>query len=80
MLEIRLLLFVIISKSFVFIDEICRGIEIVKGICIVGSIVEIFDVIGCLGIVLIYLYGIFDLLLRINKIVYKVMSIEFVDG
>lgn len=80
MSEIRFIVSQVILRSLVFIDEICRGIEIVKGICIVGSVIESFDVSGCLGIVFIYFYGIFDLFFMVKNVMYKVMGVDNVEG
>ncbi|GAV62203.1 MutS_V domain-containing protein/GIY-YIG domain-containing protein/MutS_I domain-containing protein [Cephalotus follicularis] len=68
------------SRSLVLVDEICRGTETAKGTCIAGSIVEILDKIGCLGIVSTHLHGIFMLPLTTKNTVYKAMGTEYVDG
>lgn len=67
-------------RSLVLVDEICRGTETAKGTCIAGSIVEMLDCTGCLGIVSTHLHGIFDLPLATKNAVHKAMGTELVDG
>lgn len=68
------------SRSLVLVDEICRGTETAKGTCIAGSVVEILDQIGCLGIVSTHLHGIFDLPLATKRTVNKAMGTKVVNG
>ncbi|XP_042518506.1 DNA mismatch repair protein MSH1, mitochondrial [Macadamia integrifolia] len=80
MSEIRSIITRATSRSLVLVDEICRGTETAKGMCIAGSIIESLDSIGCLGIVSTHLHGIFDLPLVRKNTVYKAMGTENVDG
>ncbi|KAI3776092.1 hypothetical protein L1987_45854 [Smallanthus sonchifolius] len=66
--------------SLVLVDEICRGTETAKGTCIVASIVETLDSIGCLGIVSTHLHDIFKLPLTTKNTMFKAMGSEYVDG
>ncbi|XP_058095003.1 DNA mismatch repair protein MSH1, mitochondrial isoform X5 [Magnolia sinica] len=80
MSEIRSIITGASPRSLVLMDEICRGTEMAKGTCIAGSIVEILDHIGCLGIISTHLHGIFDLPLTRKNAVYKAMGTESADG
>ncbi|KAJ8763916.1 hypothetical protein K2173_003698 [Erythroxylum novogranatense] len=80
MSEIRSIITRASSRSLVLVDEICRGTETAKGTCIAGSIIEILDKIGCLGIVSTHLHGIFDLPLHTKNTVCKAMGAEYIDG
>ncbi|XP_072987924.1 DNA mismatch repair protein MSH1, mitochondrial isoform X1 [Typha latifolia] len=80
MSEIRSLVTRASSRSLILVDEICRGTETAKGTCIAGSIVEMLDHIGCLGIISTHLHGIFDLPLVTRNTVHKAMGTEVIDG
>lgn len=80
MSEIRSIISAASERSLVLVDEICRGTETAKGTCIAGSIIELLDKIGCLGIVSTHLHGIFSLPLDTKNTVYKAMGTVHVDG
>nr|XP_048333227.1 DNA mismatch repair protein MSH1, mitochondrial isoform X4 [Ziziphus jujuba var. spinosa]XP_048333228.1 DNA mismatch repair protein MSH1, mitochondrial isoform X5 [Ziziphus jujuba var. spinosa] len=80
MSEIRSIISAASERSLVLVDEICRGTETAKGTCIAGSIIELLDKIGCLGIVSTHLHGIFSLPLNTKNTVYKAMGTVHVDG
>ncbi|KAF3457537.1 hypothetical protein FNV43_RR02195 [Rhamnella rubrinervis] len=80
MSEIRSIISAASKRSLVLVDEICRGTETAKGTCIAGSIIELLDKIGCLGIVSTHLHGIFSLPLNTKNTVYKAMGTVNVDG
>ncbi|XP_051127886.1 DNA mismatch repair protein MSH1, mitochondrial isoform X2 [Andrographis paniculata] len=68
------------SRSLVLIDEICRGTETAKGTCIAGSVVELLDAVGCVGVVSTHLHGIFDLPTKLKNTVFKAMGTECING
>lgn len=80
MSEMRSIITRATPRSLVLVDEICRGTETAKGTCIAGSIVEMLDCTGCLGIVSTHLHGIFDLPLATKYTVHKAMGTEVADG
>ncbi|XP_029119846.2 DNA mismatch repair protein MSH1, mitochondrial isoform X1 [Elaeis guineensis] len=80
MSEMRSIITRATPRSLVLVDEICRGTETAKGTCIAGSIVEMLDCTGCLGIVSTHLHGIFDLPLATKNTVHKAMGTEVADG
>ncbi|XP_004514885.3 DNA mismatch repair protein MSH1, mitochondrial-like [Cicer arietinum] len=80
MSELRSIITRTTKRSLVLVDEICRGTEDAKWICIAGSIIETLDSIGCLVIVSTNLHKIFTLPLNIKNAVHKAMGTTCIDG
>ncbi|KAL3679877.1 hypothetical protein R1sor_022833 [Riccia sorocarpa] len=67
-------------KSLVLYDELCKGTEVNKGTCLVASVLEHLDRIGCLGVISTHLHDLLDMQLNTKRVVRKAMGTELVNG
>ncbi|XP_024540545.1 DNA mismatch repair protein MSH1, mitochondrial [Selaginella moellendorffii] len=74
MAELKTLLLETTRRSLVLVDELCKGTDVQKGTCILASVLENFDRLGCLGIVSTHLHGLLDMKLDTNNVVLKAMG------
>ncbi|KAJ7525479.1 hypothetical protein O6H91_17G053100 [Diphasiastrum complanatum] len=76
MSELRSLLTEATKKSLILVDELCKGTEVQKGTCIVASVIETLDHIGCKSILSTHLHGLLQMELQVKNVIWKAMGTQ----